>query len=96
VTLGKEGSLSDTTVRDQLARDRTHLANERTLLAYIRTALTLAAAGAGMIQFLDSDGSVIVGRLLIVLGVVTVPVGFRRYFVVRQHLKREDWLDPPG
>ncbi len=80
--------MSDTFTRDQLARDRTHLANERTLLAYIRTALTLAAAGAAMVQFIDSDSSTIIGRILIVLGATTVPIGLRRFYLVRRHLRQ--------
>ncbi len=77
---------SDTEIRDLLALDRTHLANERTLLAYVRTALALAGAGAGLIQFFDTSTSQTTGWILIGSGVAGLLVGIWRFLVVRRHL----------
>lgn len=44
----------DSTLRDELAKERTQLAKERTLLAYVRTALAFLAVGAGFMQFFEA------------------------------------------
>ena len=76
----------DTTLRDQLAVERTVLANERTLLAYIRTALAFVIAGASAIHFLDSAAVDVIGWLGLVAGVVTAAVGTWRFVRVRHLL----------
>jgi len=70
-------------LRDHLAIDRTIMANERTLLAYIRTALALVIAGATALHFLDSYLWAVVGQALIVLSLIVIFFGLRRYFHVR-------------
>jgi uncharacterized membrane protein YidH (DUF202 family) len=47
---GKNG-VNDSTLRDNLALERTRLANERTFLAYVRTALSLLVGSAVLFQF---------------------------------------------
>lgn len=77
---------SETEVRDRLALDRTHLANERTLLAYVRTALALVGAGAGLIHFVDTPGSMVTGWILIGTGAAGLLIGIWRFMVVRRDL----------
>lgn len=78
--------MGETDLRDQLAVDRTHLANERTLLAYIRTALALAGAGAGLLQFFDTAQSQVTGVLLLAAGIIGLLVGIWRFRTVRRHI----------
>jgi putative membrane protein len=73
-------------LRDLLAMDRTALANERTLLSYIRSALALAAAGAGLIHFLDAVLTEILGWALIPLAAALAVVGVQRYLQMRKRL----------
>lgn len=77
----------DTDLRDQLAADRTHLANERTLLAYVRTALALIAAGAGLLELLESFASDVAGVAFIAAGALLIPVGIWRFVRVRRDLR---------
>jgi putative membrane protein len=56
------------------------LANERTLLAWIRTALTLQAAGLGVLQFVtEVEARGLIGLALLALGAAAGLVGYRRY-----------------
>ncbi|MEX2582943.1 MAG: DUF202 domain-containing protein, partial [Gemmatimonadota bacterium] len=77
----------DTERRDRLALDRTHLANERTLLAYVRTGLTMVAAGAGILQFIQTPVAALSGWVLIAAGLVTLPVGLWRFLHLRRRLR---------
>lgn len=77
---------SETELRDSLAVERTHLANERTLLSYLRTALTMVAAGAGLIHFIGSDLSDIAGWIFILAGGLAFPLGIWRFYRVRAAL----------
>src|SRR5689334_8777101 len=73
-------------LRDFLAIDRTILANERTLLGYIRTAVALFISGISLIKFLNEQIMTVIGWAFIVLGIVTVPVGYLKYFRRRKVL----------
>jgi putative membrane protein len=68
------------------------LANERTFLAYIRTALALNGAGLAVVQFLTAIGTHhqrrIFGVLLIVSGLVTAVLGYRRWAGVQAAMRR--------
>jgi len=56
------------------------LANERTLLAWVRTALTLLAAGVGVLQFGDEiDGRTYLASLLVALAAAAALLGPSRY-----------------
>jgi putative membrane protein len=74
--------------RDELGLIRTHLANERTLLAYVRTALTFAAAGAGMIHFFPSSLLRYAGWLLASAAGLIFVVGAVRFLIVRRRTGR--------
>ena len=79
-------ALSD--MRDTLALERTRLANERTLPAYVRTALSLLAGGAVLMQFFSTRPSYLaVAWLLIACGGGVLLIGLFRFFRVRAHLK---------
>ena len=55
------------------------LANDRTLLAWIRTALTLLAAGVGVLQLATGDARVVPGVTLLVLGTASAMAGLLRH-----------------
>lgn len=67
------------TLNDYLAIDRTVLSNERTLLSYGRTALALAALGVTAIKFFDEWWLHALGGAGILLGVVIMGRGWKRY-----------------
>ena len=75
-----------TSLRDQLAIDRTVLANERTLLAYMRTGLALLVVGGSLIRFFDSPGSALTGWLFVAGGAMVTGIGALRYLSVRRQL----------
>ena len=81
---------SDTLIRDRLARQRTELANERTLLSYIRTALGFFIVGIPAVWWLELPGIQALGVFSLVLGLVFLWVGVRRFFsnkaTIDQHL----------
>ncbi len=78
----------DSTVRDELARDRTHLANERTLLAYIRTSIGLVAGSVAIAHLYVGPGGLWMAGGLMAGGVLMIIVGVKRYRTVRSHLRR--------
>lgn len=59
--------------------DRTILANERTLLAYLRTALALIIVGGSAIKFFVSPVVHVSGGIFIVLALLVMVVGVRRF-----------------
>ena len=73
-------------LRDRLAVDRTMLANERTFLSYIRTALGFFAAGVLAIKFFDSITIEVIGWLFILLGIITLVIGFKKYRKVKRQI----------
>lgn len=79
---------SETTVRDELALERTLLANERTLLAYVRTALALCGAGVGGALVVDSPASRWLAGAGIAISVATAVIGVFRFRTVRADLRR--------
>jgi putative membrane protein len=72
---------SDPEPSDRLDVDvRFLLANERTLLAWLRTALTLLAAGVGLLHFVpEVPLSNMIGFGLLVLGAAGALIGQLRY-----------------
>ena len=71
---------------DRLAVTRTELANERTLLAYVRTALTLAAGGAALIQLFAGPLLVTLGWVLLPAALLVLLVGVHRFRRARRAL----------
>lgn len=67
------------TVRDELAAERTRLANDRTLLAFVRTGIGIAAAGVTAGYVVQEPWAAWAGRILVLLGVVALVLGFVRY-----------------
>ncbi len=79
-------------VRDQLAATRTVLANERTFLAYVRTALSLIAAGAFFIKFVQTSGMALLGWTMMPIGIIVLLFGIYRFRATKQsiqHVNRE-------
>jgi len=76
----------DTTLRDDLARDRTVLANERTFLSYSRTSLALVGVAAVVFKFSDPLTGMIVGSLAATLAVFVFFWGLRNYQIMKAHL----------
>lgn len=76
------------TLRDELALDRTVLANERTFLAYVRTSLGFLILGVTFLHFLEQRYYDIVGCAFMVVGAMTLLIGWRRFVKVRRDLKR--------
>lgn len=66
-------------IRDCMAVERTIMSNERTLLAYVRTALAVLVVAVTVIKFFDSQGMVILGYVLLVIGVACVTIGLMRF-----------------
>lgn len=66
-------------VQEILAVQRTLMAVERTLLAYLRTAFALFIAGLTFIKVFPALSSQIWGWIFIVVGVITMILGFLRY-----------------
>jgi putative membrane protein len=73
----------DTPIRDRLARQRTELANERTLLSYVRTALGFFIVGIPAVWWLEIPGIQPLGVVSLVIGLVFLGVGVRRFFSVK-------------
>ena len=69
----------DSTLTDQLAKERTQLARERTLLAYIRTALAFLAVGGGFMQFFEAVGAQLAGWMFIAAGIGFFLFGMLRF-----------------
>ena len=76
--------VSDTAIRDRLARQRTELANERTLLAYIRTALGFFIVGVPAVWWLDQPHVQGLGVVSLAAGVVCLAVGIRRFVAIKR------------
>ena len=73
----------DTSIRDRLARQRTEMANERTLLSYIRTALGFFIVDIPAVWWLELPGIQLLGVVSLVLGLVILGVGVRRFFSIK-------------
>ncbi|MBL7646685.1 MAG: DUF202 domain-containing protein [Candidatus Hydrogenedentes bacterium] len=73
-------------LNDYLAIDRTELANERTLLAYGRTSIALVITGGSAMKFFESRWVVLAGAGFVVVAVVVMIVGWRRYRAMDRRL----------
>jgi len=79
---------------NELAIARTVLANERTMLAIVRTALGCLIGGASLLKFFGHPGYEIVGIFLMIIAVVILCVGIRRYRTIKKligAIDPEDW-----
>ncbi|NOD76958.1 MULTISPECIES: DUF202 domain-containing protein [unclassified Ruegeria] len=73
-----------------LAFLRTELANRRTLLAYVKTALGVAIAGFGLMQFADADSVFVwVGMAVLPLSVLILVYGIIDYIHIRRRIEQE-------
>ncbi len=77
----------DTTLRDELARDRTVLANERTLLSYGRTALALAGAAVLIFKFTSPEVGMTLGSLSLIAAGLVLYWGFHSYRTVAARIE---------
>lgn len=83
--------MTDGSVLNKLARNRTVLANERTLLAYIRTAIMLAISGITLIKFFGTEFYLMLtGLLLVPVAFVVIGFGFWRYRVMCKRIVKTD------
>lgn len=73
----------------KLAVHRTELANRRTLMAYVKTTIALCASSLALLKFLDSRWLNNIGWILLVLGGVTLLIGFADYHRVRKSINDE-------
>ncbi|MDQ2769367.1 MAG: DUF202 domain-containing protein [Bacteroidota bacterium] len=71
--------LSQLTLRDELALERTNLANERTWLAYLRTGMALVIAGLSLINFFREHVFVWIGAFFVPFGLAMVALGWVRF-----------------
>jgi putative membrane protein len=69
----------DTTLRDELARDRTALANERTLLSYSRTALGLVALAVLIFKFSPTALDIGIGICALAAAGIVFAIGLRSF-----------------
>ena len=83
----KNFSAKELILRDHLAIDRTILSNESTLLAYIRTSLAVIAAGATLVHFFIEFYIQCIGAILVILGIVILILGIRRYKMMDSSIK---------
>lgn len=74
-------------LNDCMAVERTIMSNERTLLAYIRTSLAILVVAVTIIKFFASQGMIILGYVLLLVGVVCVTLGLMRFTETYQKLK---------
>ena len=77
----------DLVLREYLAIERTKLANETTLLAYVRTGLYFLVAGSSFGHLIGSNFWKIAGTPLIVIGVIIMLLGVRRYIRLRKSIE---------
>lgn len=86
----------DTTIRDELARDRTALANERTLLAYGRTALGLLVLAAFIFRFVPGMMGIAFGVSAIIGAAAIGYIGWRNYRTISNRLAGSPVRDQLG
>jgi putative membrane protein len=82
---------------DRFALAQTELAAERTLLAYVRTALTLAAAGVGIVKLAVEPALAALGWSFVAFAVLVAGIGVARYRLSRrvvEAIAREAGLSP--
>jgi putative membrane protein len=87
--------IEQTTLRDELARERTVLANERTLLAYGRTALGLVGLAVIIFKFTeDPTFAVMVGSLALAAGALIGYFGIRNYRLTNSRIMGDIAAEP--
>lgn len=81
--------MSDTKIRDQLAKERTELAQERTYLSYIRTGMTVLLGGIFFLgYFQEGSWFYAIGWATIMLSLIFLTYGFYKHeqskkFIIR-------------
>lgn len=79
----------EVTLREKLAKERTHFANERTLLAYGRTALAFFALGAFLIKFIPQKHFVAIGIVLVIFGLGLFFYGLKKFLYWKNKINKE-------
>ena len=78
-----------TTVRDELARERTKMSNERTLLSYIRTSLGLTGVSVVLFKFADPEIALVVGSAALIAALSVFFWGLHSYRIIAAKLKED-------
>ncbi len=86
VALTKE-MLADSTLRDELARDRTQLANERTVLSYARTVLGILGLAVVVFKFTSPDVGEPAAIALLLVALFIGVFGFRSFRAVKNKIR---------
>ncbi len=76
----------DSSLRDELAIERTRLAIERTVLAHVRTGLAFAAAGISVPYLVDDPFVVSISRIVTGLGAIGIAVGIGRFIYASRRI----------
>ena len=79
-----------TTLRDELARDRTALANERTFLSYSRTALALVGVAVIVFKFTSLQIGMTLGALSLTLAGFVFLWGIHSYRRVAARIENKE------
>ena len=80
----------DTTLRDELARDRTILANERTFLSYSRTALALIGVAVVIFHFASPEIAMTLGALSLTAAGLVFFWGIHSYRTIAARIGARD------
>lgn len=78
----------DSTLRDELARERTALANERTLLSYARTSLGFAGLSVFIFKFTDPVIALVAGPLSLTAAFLVFFWGVQSFSRVANQIQR--------
>ncbi|MFH1784810.1 MAG: DUF202 domain-containing protein [Candidatus Micrarchaeota archaeon] len=79
--------MTDTAIRDRLAKERTELAQERTYLSYIRTGMTVLLGGIFFIGYFNEDSwFYAIGWATIMLSVLFLTYGFYKHEQSKQFI----------
>lgn len=74
--------------RQYLARVRTTMANERTLMSYFRSAMASIGLAAFVIKFFPHWGYQVFAGICVILGLILVYFGVRRFVKQRRKIER--------
>ncbi len=85
VSLTKE-MLADSTLRDELARDRTQLANERTILSYSRTVLGILGLAVIVYKFVPGDLGIPLSVAMVIVAAAIGFVGVRSFTTIKKKI----------
>ena len=67
-----------TRLREQYAKERTHLAIDRTLLSYVRTSMTVVVVGITFLKFFNDPAMQRAGIGLLIVAIILTAFGIAR------------------